>query len=55
MSGSATVISDEEALHLSAETHEALVESAQNQGRTVHEEAERIIRTHLASLDEVDE
>jgi hypothetical protein len=32
---------------LSPDTHEALSESARRNGRTIHEEAEHIIRTHL--------
>jgi len=35
--------------HLSPETHEALSDSAQRNGRTVHEEAEHIIKIHLAA------
>lgn len=34
---------------LSPETHQALAESARSKGRTVHEEAEQIIKTHLAA------
>ncbi|MFM8718525.1 MAG: TraY domain-containing protein [Chthoniobacterales bacterium] len=34
---------------LSAEVREALFESAQRNGRTVHEEAEHIIKSHLAA------
>ena len=37
---------------LSPETSEALTESARRNGRTVHEEAEHIIKTHLAASDE---
>jgi hypothetical protein len=33
---------------LSADVREALFESAQRNGRSIHEEAEHIIRTHLA-------
>lgn len=35
--------------YLSPETSEALTESARRNGRTVHEEAEHIIKTHLAA------
>ena len=38
--------------HLSPEIHEALSESARRNGRTVHEEAEHIIKTHLAASGE---
>jgi len=38
---------------LSSDTREALFESARRNGRTVHEEAEHIIKTHLA--DSVDD
>jgi hypothetical protein len=38
--------------HLSVQTHEALSESARRNGRTVHEEAEHIIKTHLAASGE---
>jgi hypothetical protein len=38
--------------HLSPETYEALSESARRNGRTVHEEAEHIIKTHLAASGE---
>lgn len=38
--------------YLSPETSEALAESARRNGRTVHEEAEHIIKTHLAASDE---
>jgi hypothetical protein len=38
--------------YLSPETSEALTESARRNGRTVHEEAEHIITTHLATSDE---
>jgi hypothetical protein len=41
--------------HLSPETHEALSDSAQRNSRTVHEEAEHIIKTHLAASDEDDD
>lgn len=34
---------------LSTDTREALFESAQRNGRTVHEEAEHIIKSHLAA------
>lgn len=34
---------------LSTDTREALIESARRSGRTVHEEAEHIIKTHLAA------
>jgi len=37
---------------LSVQTHEALTESARRNGRTVHEEAEHIIKTHLAASGE---
>ena len=37
---------------LSSETREALTESARRKGRTVHEEAEHVIKTHLAASDE---
>jgi hypothetical protein len=40
--------------YLSPETSEALTESARRNGRTVHEEAEHIIKTHLAASDEVE-
>lgn len=33
--------------HLQVETREALEQSARRNGRTMHEEAEHIIRTHL--------
>jgi plasmid stability protein len=35
-------------MDLQSGTHEALEESAERNGRSVHEEAEHIIRTHLA-------
>jgi len=38
--------------YLSSETSEALTESARRNGRTIHEEAEHIIKTHLAASDE---
>lgn len=38
--------------YLSPETSVALAESARRNGRTVHEEAEHIIKTHLAASDE---
>jgi hypothetical protein len=38
--------------HLSPETHEALSDSAHRNGRTLHEEAEHIIKTHLAASGE---
>ena len=38
--------------YLAPETSEALTESAQLNGRTVHEEAEHVIKTHLAASDE---
>jgi hypothetical protein len=41
--------------HLSPETHEALSDSARRNGRTVHEEAELIIKTHLAASGEDDD
>jgi hypothetical protein len=41
--------------HLSPEIHEALSESARRNGRTVHEEAEHIIKTHLAASGEDDD
>jgi hypothetical protein len=34
---------------LSPEIHEALTESARSNGRTVNEEAEHIIKSHLAA------
>lgn len=37
---------------LSAEVREALSQSAHRNGRTVHEEAEHIIKTHLAASRE---
>ncbi len=37
---------------LSPETREALLRSARLSGRTVHEEAEHIIKTHLAASGE---
>ena len=37
---------------LMPETHEALTESAERNGRTIHEEAEHIIKTHLAAFVE---
>jgi hypothetical protein len=43
--------SDREDLHtseLSPETHAALAQCAERSGRTIHEEAEHIIKTHLA-------
>lgn len=40
---------------LSPETHEALAESGRDNGRTVHEEAEHIIKTHLAASGEDDD
>ena len=46
---------DEQSLpvpHLSPETREALLRSARLSGRTVHEEAEHIIKTHLAASGE---
>jgi len=42
----------EETLFPNLETHKALTASAHNQGRTVHDQAEHIIRAHLASVDE---
>jgi hypothetical protein len=39
-------------LHLPTGTFEALAHSARRNGRTVHEEAEHIIKTHLAASDE---
>jgi hypothetical protein len=41
--------------HLSPETHEALSDSAHRNGRTLHEEAEHIIKTHLATSGEDDD
>jgi len=38
--------------YLSSETSEALTESARRNGRNIHEEAEHIIKTHLAASDE---
>jgi hypothetical protein len=38
--------------YLSSETSESLAESARRNGRTIHEEAEHIIKTHLAASDE---
>ena len=40
---------------LSTEIREALFHSAQRNGRTVHEEAEHIIKTHLAASGEDDD
>ena len=37
---------------LSTDTREALFKSAHRNGRTVHEEAEHIIKSHLAASDE---
>jgi hypothetical protein len=58
MSDIASPQSDREDLHiseLSPETHESLTESARDNGRTVHEGAEHIIKTHLAASDEDDD
>jgi hypothetical protein len=52
MSDFAALNSEEQTFPIPADTHEALVESAQNQGRTVQEEAEHILQTHLVSVDE---
>lgn len=41
--------------HLSPEISEALSDSARRNGRTVHEEAEHIIKTHLAAFGEDDD
>jgi len=41
--------------HLSPEIHEALSDSARRNGRTVHEEAEHIIKTHLATSGKDDD
>lgn len=41
--------------HLSPEIHEALSDSARRNGRTVHEEAEQIIKTHLAASGDNDD
>ena len=52
MSELTSPLSGSEDLHsepLSPETHEALTESARSNGRTVHEEAEHIIKSHLAA------
>ena len=38
--------------HLSSEIREALSDSARRNGRTLHEEAEHIIKTHLAASGE---
>ncbi len=40
---------------LSPETREALLRSARLSGRTVHEEAEHIIKTHLAASRDGDD
>jgi hypothetical protein len=40
---------------LSLPTHEALAESALSNGRTIHEEAEQILKAHLASFGDKDE
>ena len=40
---------------LSPETREALLRSARHSGRTIHEEAEHIIKTHLAASREGDD
>ncbi len=37
---------------LPLEVHEALTESARSNGRTIHEEAEHIIKSHLAASGE---
>jgi len=50
-----TGVQDPPLPHLSPETHEALSDSACRKGRTVHEEAEHIIKTHLAASGEDDD
>jgi hypothetical protein len=45
---------DPELLTLSSQTYEALAQSARRQGRTIHEEAEHIIKSHLAASGEED-
>ena len=57
MSNSRNALSDaynQELPLLSAETREALNEAARCNGRTVHEEAEHIIKTHVAASGEDD-
>jgi len=58
MSDSSSPASDACDLELpcpSAETHKALSDSARRSGRPVHEEAEHIIKAHLAASGEDDD
>jgi hypothetical protein len=48
------VSNDPQLLVLSPQTYEALAQSARRQGRTIHEEAEHIIKSHLVASGEED-